>query len=265
MMPWLIVFVVTLTASGTAASAQTLTAREIMERASLSTKVLDSIHDAVFTLTNKSGQQRVRKVSGTTKLQKNGVDNMRLARFLAPPDVAGTVTLLLEYSDREDEMWIYLPALKKVRRLSASNKRDSFVGTDFSFGDVIGHRVDDWDHRLAREEAFDGEDCYVIESVPRRGEVKANSGYIRRRSWVQKVSFVTVRGEFWDETGQLLKAYEARDVVLVDPPRKRWHAMQQEMVNLQTGHRSQIRFETFKVNQNIKDELFTTRQMEREQ
>src|SRR5882762_7011693 len=73
---------------------------------------------------------------------------MRMTRFLEPADVKGTVSLLIEHAEKDDDIWIYLPSVKKVRRLVSSNKKDSFVGTDFSYGDVIGHKVKEWDHNF---------------------------------------------------------------------------------------------------------------------
>jgi hypothetical protein len=241
-----------------------LTPKEIMERNYVATKVVDSVSQATFTLINKNGQERVRTVLSTTKLQPNSVDNMRMVRFLSPPDVKGTVTLLIEHSDRDDDIWIYLPALKKVRRLVASNKKDSFVGTDFSYGDVAGHKVEEWEHRLFKEEVFDGQECYVIESLPRTEAVKVNSGYSKRRTWIRKDNYVEIKAEFWDQAGQPLKTFTAGDVRLVDPARQKWQGMRLETSNTQTGHRTIIQFENFKANQQIKDDFFTTRYMERE-
>lgn len=246
------------------ASEMGLTALEIMEKNFIVTKVLDSTSDATFTLINKNGQERVRKTFITTKLQPNGVDNRRMVRFLSPSDVKGTVTLMVEHSEGDDDIWIYLPALKKVRRLVASNKKDSFVGTDFSYGDVIGQRVGEWEHRLIREEEIDGQPCYVIESLPKNEVVKSNSGYARRLSWIQKDNFMTVKGEFWDPAGALLKTATFTDVRLVDQVRGRWQAMRLEAESQQTGHRTVIRFENFRANQGIQDDFFTTRYMERE-
>ncbi len=240
------------------------TAKEIMERNFVATKVVDSVSEATFTLINRNGQQRIRTVFMTTKLQPNGADNMRMTRFLSPPDIKGTVTLLIEHADRDDDIWIYLPALKKVRRLVASNKRDSFVGTDFSYGDVIGHKVDEWEHRLLRQEVLDGQECYVIESLPRTETVKASSGYSKRQNWIRKDNDVMVKAEFWDQAGQPLKTYTARDIRLVDPARRKWQEMRLETSNVQTGHRTIIQFDKFKANQQIKDDFFTTRYMERE-
>jgi predicted RND superfamily exporter protein/outer membrane lipoprotein-sorting protein len=239
-------------------------AAQIMERNFHVTKVVDSLSEATFTLINRTGQERVRRVSTATKLRPNGVDNMQVVRFLFPPDVRGTAILIVERSDGDDDIWVYLPAMKKVRRLVASNKKDSFAGTDFSYGDVIGHRVADWEHRLVKEEALEGRPHYVIESVPRADQVKANSGYSRRLSWIDTGTFVMTRGEYWDVAGQPLKTLTAAEAQLVDAARGRWQPMRLEAVNHQSGHRTVIRYQSFKANQQVKDEMFTTRSLERE-
>jgi hypothetical protein len=155
-------------------------AEEIMQKNLLATKVPDSTTRSTFRLINAAGQQRIRETDGQTKLIAATTDNRRLVNFLSPADVRGTKTLLIEHSAADDDIWIYLPAMKKVRRLVSSNKKDSFVGTDFSYGDVIGHKVEDWNHRLLRQEKVDGRDCYVVESNPRRPEVADNTGYSKR-------------------------------------------------------------------------------------
>jgi outer membrane lipoprotein-sorting protein len=159
---------------------------------------------------------------------------------------------------------IYLPALKKVRRLVSSNKKDSFVGTDFSNGDVIGYKVSEWNHKLLKEEVLDGQACYVIESTPKTEEIKNNSGYSKRIGWLRKDNLMSVKSEFFDEAGEMLKTMTFNDVQLVDAKRGKWQAMRLEANNLQTGHRTIIKFENFKVNQQVKDEFFTTRYMEKE-
>jgi len=239
------------------------TPKEIMQRNFVATRVLDSSADVTFTLVNQAGRERIRKTLSVSKLKPNGVDNMRMVRFLAPADVKGTAILTIEDAAGDDDIWVYLPALRKVRRLVASNKRDSYAGTDFSYGDIIGHRVDEWTHRLLREENVDGQPCYVIESLPVNEAVQTRSGYSRRLSWIRRDNFVAIREEFRDPAGQPLKIFRGFDVQLVDPGRGRWQAMRMEATNLHTGHRTTIRLENFKVNQQIADEFFTTRHLER--
>lgn len=236
---------------------------ELMRRNLASGKVLDSVASATFTLTDRSGAQRVRKTSTLTKLQPNGDDNMRLVRFLAPADVKGTSTLLVEHAGADDDMWIYLPALKKVRRLAASNKKDSFVGTDFSYGDAIGHKVDDWTHRLLREEQLDGVPCLVIESEPRTPAVATDTGYSKRLTWVRTDNFVSPRVEIWDNEGKPLKRILASDIRQVGS-NGRWQAMRTEAENLQTGHRTVIELEGYKAEQNVDPGNFTPTSLDRQ-
>lgn len=238
---------------------------EIMQKNFVANKVGDSVSDATFTLVNKSGQERVRQTFGTTKLQANGSDNMRMTRFQSPADIKGTVSLLVEHADKDDDIWIYLPALKKVRRMVASNKKDSFVGTDFSYGDVIGHKVGEWQHKLLGVEVVDANPCYVIESLPKTDEIKASSGYSRRKGWIRKDNFMSVKAEFWDEAGQLLKTSSFTDIRQVDPEHGKWQAMRLQAENVQSGHKTVIQYGNFKVNQKVPDDFFTTRYMEKEQ
>ena len=246
------------------ASAAELDLTQIMEKNFMVSKVVDSVSEATLTLTNKSGQERVRKTLGITKLKPNGIDNMRMTRFMSPSDVKGTVSMLIEHADKSDDIWIYLPALKKVRRLVASNKKDSFVGTDFSNGDVIGYRVSEWNYKLLKEDVLDGQVCYVIEATPKNEEVKNNTGYSKRTDWIRKDNLMSVKSDSFNEAGEMLKTITFNDVQLVDAKRGKWQAMRLEANNFQTGHRTVIKFENYKVNQQVNDEFFTTRYMEKE-
>lgn len=236
---------------------------DVMTRNFMVNRVPDSEQETTITLINRSGQQRVRRLTGWTRLQANGIDNRRLVRYDAPADVAGTSTLLVEHAEGDDDIWIYLPALRKSRRLVASNKKESFVGTDFSYGDVIGHRVRDWRHTLLGEETIDGQSCFVIESVPVSDAIRDESGYARQKHWIRKDNFVAVRIDYWDRSGQPLKRASYRDIQLVDAARSRWQAMQFEAENLQTGHRTVIRFDRFRANIGVPDERFSVRALER--
>lgn len=238
-------------------------ANEIMEKNFSISKVLASESEATITLTAKGGGERIRKTYTATRLAKNWQDNSRLSRFLSPADVKGMATLLVEHSDADDDIWVYLPSMKKVRRLSANNKRDGFLGTDLSHGDVIGHKVKEWKHRLLREEALDVVQCYVIESIPGSPAIQEASGYTKRQSWVGKDNFVAVRTDYWDENGEFLKSVTASDIRLVDKDSGKWQPMRIEAINKQTGHASTIRLDTFVVKPELNESLFTPRGLDR--
>jgi len=179
--------------------------------------------------------------------------------------VSGTATLTIEHSDGDDDIWIYLPALHKTRRLVSFNKRDSYVGTDFSYGDVIGYKVGEWRHALVGTETVDGSGCYKIESLPANRDVLQQNGYSKRVSWIRVDNFVQVKGEFYDTASVLLKTMSAAQVQLVDADRGRWQPMWLEMRNVQSGHRTEIVLEHFRANVGISSDMFKVRTLEREQ
>lgn len=232
-------------------------AAALMERNAAITRFSTSTADAEFVLEAKDGGRRVRKASMATKLQPNGTGTMRLVRFEAPADIRGTSTLLIEQAAQDDDMWVYLPAMKRVRRLVASNKKDSFIGTDFSYGDVMGHKVGDWKHTLLPAQQRDGVAHYVVESVPADPAVLANSGYAKRTTWIRKDNNATSFVETQDTGGRPYKHFVFSDIQAVDAANGKWQPMKAVGTNLQSGHTTTIVFSQFKVGQPLPDSLFS--------
>lgn len=243
--------------------AESLSAEDIMNKNLLVSKVEDSISDSTFRLINSNGQERIRETTGQTKLISGTTNNMRLVTFKSPSDVKGTKTLMIAHAEKEDDIWIYLPAMKKVRRLVSSNKKDSFVGTDFSYADVISYRTSDWDYKILKEEKLNGRDCWVIESLPKSKEIEVNSGFSKRIGWIDKQNFVALKGESFDLNHQLLKVYKASQVQQIDVKNNKWQPMIIEVENIQTQHRTILEFKNFKANQGVNVEQFTARYLEK--
>lgn len=246
------------------ALAADLSARDIMEKNFYVTKVQHLVNDNTMTLTNDKGQQRVRKMHSVSVLQPNGIDSKLMIRFLFPGDVEGTGYLQIQHYDGDDDMWIYLPALKKVRRLVANNKKDSFVGSDFSYGDILLPVVDTYRHTLLRSEPLDGEDCYVIESVPATEQIKKDYGYAKKIGWIRKSNFMEKKVEYFDTSGRPLKTQVIPEVREVDPVAHKWWAARREVVNHQTGHSTLFVTDSLNAKQAVRDDFFTTRYLERE-
>ena len=245
--------------------AENVDVQQLMQRSDASVKVLTARSELTMILSNADGEQRVRKLLGYTQLQADGVNNKRLLRFLAPADIKDTVTLLLEHSSGDDDMWIYLPALKKTRRLVSDNKRDSFVGSDLTFGDLLGHKPTDWKSTLLREESLNGQSVYVIESLPKDEAIKNQTGYSKRILWVDKNNFIPLKSEYWDDTGQFLKTIQVSDVRLVDVDHSKWQFMQLQAENKQNGHKTLSHFDDYQANLNLPDTLFTSHSLEQDQ
>jgi predicted RND superfamily exporter protein len=247
---------------------------QLMQRNFAATKVKDSIASATFTLIGKDGQTRVRKTTGHTRLQDGSDDTMRLVRFQSPPDIQGTAILLIEHARADDDMWLYLPALGKVRRLSAANKKDAFVGTDFSFADVMGYKPEQWTHRITGEETVAGVPCTVVESLPVDDAVKQQLGYGKRISWIAKTHAVALRIDLFDAALQPLKRITASDIKAVGAATgkaqgtaqnttQKWQAMRSEAENLQTGHRTVIQYDEFQADRNVPAGLFAAKELDK--
>ena len=237
--------------------------REIMEKNFLVTKVSAIRVDLTMTLINSRGQKRERSTTTFIKLQPNGIDSKFLVRFTTPPDVAGTGLLQIEHSDGDDDLWIYLPALKKSRRLVASNKKDSFVGSDFSYGDIALPKVDQYKHTVRGTEVVDGHQCFVVESIPATDVVRSNSGYARKVTWVRADNFLETKVEYYDLANRLYKTQRVGGHQAIASQPGKWFALEREMTNHQTGHRTLLVTTKLDGAVTIGDDVFSTRTLER--
>lgn len=241
-----------------------LSAHNIMEKNFFVMKVRTLSMSALMTLITESGGVRERKLDMLMKLQKNGTDSNIVIRFLYPPDVKGTGFLQIEVPEGDDNMWVYLPALHKSRRLVSNNKKDSFFGSDFSNGDILPPKVDLYRHTIIRSEMLNGNECYVIESVPKDEKEKRNFGYGKKLSWIRKDNFLENRIEYYDTAGQLLKTQNISEHINVDPKEHKWIPKRREIVNHQTKHKTILVQDNIQVGIGLSDAAFTTRALERE-
>jgi len=240
-----------------------MSGREIMEKVTITRKLDGSESTVKMSIYDDKGQVREREIAAATKLFDGGKTEKRVFHFLAPADVQGTGILIFDYESKADDMWIFLPALRKTRRILSSQGAQSFMGSEFSYADLNIPALDDFTYNLGKDDACGGETCYVVDVLPKTKETAANDGYSKKTYWVSKIKFVVMRGLFYAPDGKVLKELVTRDVKLLDPKNKRYRTMRMEMINKQNGRRSV--FESTKMNfaPNTKDEYFTTTYIER--
>lgn len=238
-------------------------AREIMNKVTMTRKLDGSEAVVKMTVIGDKGQVREREITMATKLYDGGKTEKRIYRFLSPADVQGTGVLVFDYEAKADDVWIYLPALRKTRRIVSSQSSQSFMGSEFSYGDLNIPALDDFNYTLVKEEAVGGETCWVIDVLPKAKESGDTEGYSRKTYWVSKDKHAVLKGLYYDRDGKPLKELIARDIKLLDPKNRRYRFMHMEMINKQNGRRSV--FESKKVTfvPNTKDEYFTTTYLER--
>lgn len=236
--------------------------REIMDKVALTRKLDGSEAIVKMTIAGDKGAPRERKISLATKLFDGGKTEKRIYRFLEPADVKGTGVLVYDYETQSDDVWIYLPALRKTRRIVSSQRSQSFMGSEFSYGDLNVPALEDYNYAVTGEESFGGESCYVIDLTPKDKSIAESEGYSKKTYWVSKDKFVVRRGLYYDMSGKLLKELLCEDVKLLDPKNKRYRPMKMEMLNKQSGRRSTFESEKVSFAPDTKDDYFTTRYLE---
>lgn len=209
-----------------------------------------------MTLINSRGEKRVREIRQFIK--DDGTVEKKIMFFTAPADVRNTSFMNWSYtkSDKEDNQWIYLPALKKTKRISSEGKSDYFMGSDFTYDD-LGDRLPEQDvHTFVREESLNGAACYVIKSVPK----DKNYMYSATVTWVDKEKWIGLKKEFYDEDGVHLKTLT---VVKNSQIGKYWLIGASEMHNVKKNHRTSMELKDLTVDKGISDGQFTERTMMR--
>jgi Outer membrane lipoprotein-sorting protein len=243
------------------------TAREIINDAFEAGRLDGSEGVMTLTIMNKKGQKRVRKIASVTKLVDGGATEKKLSRFLSPADVKGTGFLTFDYDKKDDDMWLYMPALRKTRRIVSSEKSKSFMGSEFAYADMNIPNLDDFTYSLeaaGASEIIDGVACYVIVSIPRNDDIADDNGYSKRKAWLGKDDKVIRKAVYWDLDGERLKVMTATKITVLDPEKKRARPMHLEMVNEQNGRKSILDIEKLQLVRDVKDEYFTTRYLERQ-
>jgi len=215
-----------LTTLFTATSLMAITNMEIAEK---SDKVTDGFESSIakteMVLINASGQKSVRQLEMKTLEGENG--DKTISTFLTPADVKGTKTLTHEHVDRDDDQWLYLPALKRVKRIASSNKSGSFMGSEFSYEDIGNQNYNKFTYDEKVEEVeLNGIKCYKGVRIPKDD----NSGYTKQISWVAKDSFLLQRVDYYDRKSELLKTAIFSDYKQIDGV---WRVGKIEMKNYQ--------------------------------
>jgi outer membrane lipoprotein-sorting protein len=234
---------------------QTLSGYDIMRRADERYTGDTAQYRLAMTLTSGRGSLRVREVSYYFK--DYGDTEKILMFFNSPRDVAGTGYLSFSYDDdQDDDIWLYLPAMKRVRRITGSGKNDSFMGTDFTYEDMGSRSLGKDEFSLRGEEALEGDPCWVVEARPKDGR----DPYGRRLIWVRQDSYVLKAVDYYDRQDRLLKTLRVSGISQIDGI---WTAQKMEMTNVQDRHSTVIEMSEIRYNVPLDDSLFAVTTLER--
>ena len=217
---------------------------------------IDFTADMKMILKNRKGQQSIRQIKSKT-LEVEGDGDKSLSLFLEPADVKGTASLTFSHGLKPDDQWLYLPALKRVKRISSKNKSGPFMGSEFAFEDLGSQEVEKYTYKYLRDETCGEYECYVIERFP----AYEYSGYTRQIGWVDKEAFRAIKVEYYDRKNTLLKTLTSSSYQQYAG--KHWRPDTMEMINHQTGKSTTLNWKNYAFKTGLTENDFDKNSLKR--
>lgn len=209
----------------------------------------DSVVTLRMTLRNRQGDTSVRELR-TKALEVQGDGDKSLIVFDTPADVKGTALLSFTHKSGPDDQWLFLPALKRVKRIASDNKAGPFMGSEFAYEDLSSQEVEKYTYKHLRDETVDGVPTFVFERYP----VDPKSGYTRQVVWMDQAEHRAHKVEYYDRKASLLKTLTAKG--FKQYLGKHWRPSELTMVNHQTGKSTVLEFRDYAFATGLKDKDF---------
>ncbi len=250
-------------------SVAALSAKEVMVKNEEARKVSDFEGKAkLSTGQEPGGSEKSKGFTIFRKIQSDGVHNSTLTRFHAPAEVRGEGILIVENTNGKNDVLIYLPAYKKIRRVESQQQSGSFMGSVFSYSDIATPHVEDYQYKELRTEKCPTAEaagilCHVIECIPSNEAVRERTGYSKSIMWMRDDNHMGVAGEYYDLEGAKFKVLEANQIKIIDEKNKKWMAQSLKMTNLKTKEYTLLVFKDVKANKGIADALFTQQNLQK--
>lgn len=209
-------------------------------------------------LKNRHGDRSTRELTiKALEMNEPGLGDRSLTVFSSPRDIDGTAFLSHTKILEPDDQWLYLPALKRVKRISSSNKSGPFMGSEFAFEDLSSQEVEKYTYKYVRNEQYRGEDCFVSERYP----VYKKSGYTKQVVWIDTAEYRPMKIEYYDRKNSLLKTLVLSDYKQYKD--KYWRAHALNMTNHQTGKSTDLKFSEYSFDAGLSEALFTSARLKR--
>jgi hypothetical protein len=238
--------------------------KQIMTKSQDAMKLSGSESVATLIIADNKGNQRVRTFTSASKTDNAASVNKTIMRFLEPADVRGTGILTFDYDNKDDDMWLYLPALRKVRRVVSTDKNSSFMGSEFTNADITTPDIAKYKYAVLGSETVAEVDCWKIEIYPVSDAVAEEYGYAKKICWVGKQDFMARKSEFFDLDKQLSKVLTVNKVKLLDEKAQKYQATDIVMENTINNRKSQFIIDQIVLNPDVKEEYFTTGYLEKQ-
>ncbi len=216
----------------------------------------DQKSDMKMILRNRQGQETEREIRNK-QLEVEGDGDKSMSIFDSPADVKGTAFLSYTHAIKPDDQWLFLPALKRVKRISSNNKSGPFMGSEFAYEDITSQEVEKYTYKWIQDETYEGRDTFVLERYP----AYKHSGYTKQVAWVDKEMYQPLKVDFYDRKGDLLKTltYHGYKQYLD----KFWRPDRMEMVNHITKKSTTLLWENYKFDNGFTDRDFDQNSLKR--
>ena len=216
----------------------------------------DSQSEMKMILRTPNGKENTRMIKiKSLEVQTDGDKSLMV--FDEPKDVAGTAFLSFSHIDTPDDQWIFLPALKRVKRIASKKKSGSFMGSEFSYEDMSSFEIDKYDFKYLRDEDCDLGKCFVVESIPK----DKYSGYTRLVSWIDQVEYRVSKIEFYDRKKSLLKVMSVNEYTKLED--KFWRPVSSSMQNKQTGKSTELVWSDIRLRTGLTEDDFSKNNLKR--
>jgi len=216
----------------------------------------DSTADMMMVLRNQQGQESIREIKmKSLEVQNDGDKSLTI--FNKPRDVKGTAFLSFSHPVEADDQWLFLPALKRVKRISSRNKSGPFMGSEFAFEDLSSFEVEKYTYKFLAEEKLNNVNMFKVEQYP----VDENSGYTRRVVWLDMKEYRVHKIDFYDRKDSLLKTLSFTDYKQYLT--KHWRADKQEMINHQNGKSTELQWNNYMFKTGLADSDFNRNSLKR--
>jgi hypothetical protein len=240
-----------------------MSARQIMEAVDDRDDGDNGIAQMEMILIDKNGHERKRNIRRFVK--DKGEDTHFIMFFQSPADVKDTGFLTYDYDEyeKDDDQWLYLPALKKTKRIASSDKSGSFMGSDFNYSDMTDKNLDAYEFKILKETEVRGDKCWIIEGIPQTREEIEETGYKKSWIFVRQDNFFVVRAVHWTSEGGKVKYL---DVPKLDQVEGIWVAREMTMTtkkSKKTQHKTILRFPDIRFNQDLDEGMFSIRRLEK--
>ncbi|MCK5689020.1 outer membrane lipoprotein-sorting protein [Myxococcota bacterium] len=219
----------------------------------------DMAGTVILTMRNARGDTKVREIKLSSRRNKAGESAM-LMRFIKPADVRGTGFLMIEHNDGEDDRRLFLPALRRIKRISASGSGGSFMGSDFTYYDIGKPQIKDWKYAFGKDKVVDGIQCRTIIGTAISDTVKSDTGYSKIEWHIDENRGVTLSADYFDKSGKLFKSMLVKKLEKVSDRLFATHIFMEDVVSKQ---QSEMVFKDLATNQGIPEKTFTNRNLQR--